>query len=85
MHVSTHIPVLLSGAVGKPYYLIRCSDTFLTVWILFQASTASIPEETELERVCSHGILLAGGNGDPHIVKCTLCEKPGTSKRDSLP
>ena len=62
--------------------LIRCSGAFLTVWILFQASTASIPEEIEPERVCPHGIPLAGVNGEPHVVNCTLWERPGSSRRD---
>lgn len=48
-------------------------NSFLTVWILLQASTTNIPEN-DPERVCTHGIPLAGVNGDP----CALCERPGS-------
>ncbi|KAJ7333044.1 hypothetical protein OS493_018213 [Desmophyllum pertusum] len=41
----------------------------------YQGSSANIPEETESERVCIHGIPLAGANGDPHVVNCARCER----------
>ncbi|KAL9965390.1 hypothetical protein ACROYT_G029185 [Oculina patagonica] len=50
----------------------------------YQASSAEIPEETETERMCKHGIPLTGNYGDPHEVNCVRCERPASRGGRSL-
>lgn len=66
--------------VGSSMYFVLHGVDFLSVLFFFfsQASSAEIPEETETERVCKHGIPLTGVYGDPHEVNCVRCERPSS-------